>query len=309
MKNPFFKKIRNSFLYLFIILLKFIILFIPWFAGRIIGNMIGHIFYYLAIKERNKIFKNLDIVYGKDTLSNKQKKEFAKKTCANLGIGFFEFAKFSTWSPTIISSLVKEVIGLEYLQKAVKEGKSFISITPHMSNWEITPVYARFKFGWPIVAAIGKKIFDKRLEKIVYTTRVKSGYKIYDKDNISKDMIKGLKSGKMIIGILVDQDTSVESMIIPFLGIPAKTPIVPAILAKKYGTYIGTVFMIRRQDGYYKMIINKPYIPTEKDSVESIALRYNNEISEMIRKYPHQWVWLHDRWKSTFETNFKVHKG
>jgi len=291
------------------VILKFIILFIPWSLSRIIGSMIGNIFYYSAKKERNKIFKNLDIVYGKDAFNSKQKKLFAKKVCINLGIGFYEFAKFSTWSPKKISSLVKEVVGLEYLQKAAKEGKSYISITPHMSNWEITPVYAKLKFGWPLVAAIGKKIFDQRLEKIVHSTRVKSGYAIYDKDNISRDMIVGLKSGKMILGILVDQDTTVESMIIPFLGIPAKTPVVPAILAKKYGTYIGTVFMIRREDGHYKMIVNKPHIPTEKDSVESIALRYNNEISEMIRIYPHQWVWLHERWKSTLGTNSKIYKG
>jgi|ERR1035437_270987 KDO2-lipid IV(A) lauroyltransferase len=299
MKNPFFKKIRNSFLYAFIVLLKCIIFFIPWPAGRNIGGFIGFVFYIFAPKERNKIFRNLDIVYGKGAMNTEEKVLFAKKVCGNLGIGVFEFAKFSMWTPEKISSLVKEVQGIEYLEKAVKEGRSYISITPHLANWELVPIYAKCKFGWPRVGAIGKKIFDPRLERIVHATRVNSGYEIFDKDNISREMIKGLKSGLMALGVLVDQDTSVESMIIPFLGIPAKTPVAPAILAKKYSTYIGTVFIIRRDDGYYKMVVNKPFIPDINDSVKSIALRYNDEISAMIRKYPHQWVWIHERWKST----------
>lgn len=299
MKNQFFKKVRNVFLYIFILLLKFVIMFIPWKAGRAVGGVIGRLFYFFVPKERNKIFRNLDIVFGKGSLNPAEKKSFAVQTCINLGIGIFEFAKFSTWTPAKISSLVKEVRGREFLDRAAKEGKSFISITPHMSNWELVPVYAKHSFGWPRVGAIGKKIFDPRLEKIVNSTRVNSGYEIFDKDNISREMIKGLKSGLMALGVLADQDTTVESLVIPFLGISAKTPVAPAILAKKYGIYIGTIFMIRRDDGYYKMVINEPYIPGKKDTVESIALRYNDEMSEMIRKYPHQWVWIHERWKST----------
>lgn len=299
MKNPFFKKIRNFFLYAFVQFLRFIIFFIPWSAGRFMGGMIGLIFYVIVPKERDKIFRNLDIIFGKDVLSLWEKKVFARKVCANLGIGVFEFAKFSVWAPEKIASLVKEVQGMEYIEKAVKEGRPYISITPHMSNWEVAPVYAKLKFGWPRVGAIGKKMFDPRLEKIVNATRVKAGYEIFDKDNISREMIKGLRSGRLLLGVLVDQDTSVESMIIPFLGVPAKTPVGAAVLAKKYGAYIGTIFVIRRDDGYYKMVIGKPYIPQENDSVESIALRYNDEISAMIREYPYQWVWIHERWKST----------
>jgi KDO2-lipid IV(A) lauroyltransferase len=303
MKNPFFKKVRNSLVYIFVLLLKGLIFFIPWSFGGQIGGFIGFVFYILAPKERNKIFRNLDIVYGKGVLDIRAKTLFAKRVCRNMGIGVFEFAKFSTWTPEKISSLVKEVEGLEYCEKAIREGKSYISITPHMSNWELAPIYAKCAIGWPRVGAIGKKIYDPRLERIVNSTRINSGYEIYDKDNISREMIRGLRSGKMILGILVDQDTTVESMVLPFLGIPAKTPIVPAILAKKYGTYIGTVFMIRRDDGYYRLLIKKPCIPDEKDTVESIALRYNDEISSMIRQYPEQWVWIHERWKSTVGKN------
>jgi KDO2-lipid IV(A) lauroyltransferase len=306
MKNPFFKKVRNTCLYLFIQALRFLIFFIPWKAGRLIGEAIGVILYYLVPKERNKIFSNLDIVFGQDSITTAEKKKFAMKNCRNFGIGFFEFAKFSTWSPEKISGLVREVEGAQYFETAIKEGRPYIGVTAHLSNWEILPVYVRTAFKWKKVGAIGKKIFDPRLEKIVNSTRLRAGYEIFDKDNVSRDMIKGLKNGSFILGMLVDQDTNVESKTIQFMGIPAKTPVAPAILAKKYSAYIGTVFIIRRDDGYYKMIINKPVMPGSDDSVEMLASKYNDEISAMIRQYPLQWVWIHERWKNTFNKSPKL---
>ncbi len=295
MKNKALKAARNFLLVIIIQLLRLIIFFIPWRAGRVIGRGIGLLAYYLVPKERAKIFKNLDLVYGSTGMTQEQKVLFAKKNCENYGIGFFEFAKFSIWNPEKIASLIKEVRGLQHYEKAVKEGKSYIAVTMHMANWEILPVFT--KLIWKRVGVIGKRIFDPTLDKIVNSTRVRAGYEVYDKDNVSREMIKGLRDG-MMLGVLVDQDTSVESKIIPFLGMDAKTPVAPAMLAKKFGAYIGTVFINRRDDGYYEMTINEPHIPGENETIEEIALKYNNEISEMIKKYPEQWVWIHERWKS-----------
>jgi KDO2-lipid IV(A) lauroyltransferase len=299
MKNKALKKVRNFFLVVIVQILRFLIFFIPWKAGKTIGGAIGMAAYYMVPKERAKIFKNIRIVYGADAMTKEQQIKFAKANCKNYGIGFFEFAKFSSWPPKKIVSLIKEVHGIEFFDKAIAEGRSYIAVTAHMSNWEIMPVYTAMK--WKKVGAIGKKIFDPRLDRIVNATRLRAGYEIFDKDHVSKDMIKGLRSG-MILGMLIDQDTTVESMIVPFLGIDAKTPVAPAILAKKFQAYIGTVFITRRPDGYYDMTINEPYIPSGSDTLEAIALKYNNEISDMIRKYPSQWVWIHERWKSTVKS-------
>jgi KDO2-lipid IV(A) lauroyltransferase len=298
MKNKALKKARNFLLVVIIQVLRFIIFFIPWKAGKAIGGAIGMTAYYLVPKERAKIFRNLDLVYGAGKMTDAEKISFARDNCRNYGIGFFEFAKFSVWPSEKIASLIREVAGIEYFDRAISEGKPYIAVTAHIGNWEIMPVFTALK--WKKVGAIGKRIFDPTLDSIVNATRLKAGYNVYDKDNISRDMIKGLKEG-MILGMLVDQDTNVESMIVPFLGLAAKTPVAPAMLAKKFHTYIGTVFINRRDDGYYKLTINEPYIPSENDTIESIALKYNNEISEMIRKYPHQWVWIHERWKSTIK--------
>jgi Kdo2-lipid IVA lauroyltransferase/acyltransferase len=295
MKNPVLKKIRNYLFFLLLQLIRSVVFFIPWKAGRKSGEMIGAAAFHLLKNEVRKVYRNLDIVYG-DKMTSAEKEKFALENFKHYGIGLFEFMKASLWSPEKTASLITEVEGFEYFEQAVKAGKSVIAVTAHTGNWELMPGYVKQRI--PVVGVIGKKIFDERLDRIVNATRRKSGVLLFDRDKVSKEMIKGLRRG-MIMGILVDQDTSVDSVIAPFLGRDAKTPVAPAKLAKKFNAVICTGMIFRREDGYYKFIINKPYDLTGKETDEEIAARYNNEISEMILKYPTQWVWVHERWKST----------
>ncbi len=266
----------------------------PWRLATQLGKFLGRICFYFFKKERNIIYKNLDIVYqGK--LSKREKEDFAKKNFSNYGIGVFEFVKFTLWRPEKIANLVKEVEGIEYFEKAFSEKKAIIAITGHFSNWEIIPQYFAFR-GYNI-GVIGKNLFDEKLNNIVNHTRQKGGVKVFDRDKISKDLIKELKKG-MFLGVLVDQDTKVESKIINFLGQPAKTPIAPVLLAQKFNCYLLTLFALRLNNGYYKIIINKPYDNILNASVEELAEKYNMEISAMILNHPYQWAWIHDRWKS-----------
>jgi KDO2-lipid IV(A) lauroyltransferase len=295
-KIKILKKIRNFLLLILIQIFRGIFFFIPRKLCVKVGSFFGGRCYNFFKKEKNIVIKNLDIVY-KGALTEKEKEEFIKINFKNYGIGFFEFVKFSVMPLKKIAGLVKQVEGIEYFDKAFKERKGIIAVTAHFSNWELIPEY--FAYRGYNVGVIGRKLFDEKLNALVNRTREKSGVKVFDRDRISKELIKELKNG-MFLGVLVDQDTQVESKIIDFLGVPAKTPVGPAILAQKFNCYLLTLFALRMEDGYYKIIINKPYENIEKETIENLAKKYNNEISEMIKKYPSQWAWIHNRWKSIF---------
>jgi len=300
MKSKFLKKIRNYFLVIIIYFLKFIFYFIPVKILSNLGEFFGVLFSFFAFKSKRIICKNLDIVYGKDKFSKKEKNDFIIKNFKNYGRGLFEFIKISVSPAEEIKNLIKNVQGIEYFQKAKNEGRSLIGVTAHFSNWELIPIYLKF-LGFNI-GVIGKKLFDDKIDKLVNSARTKIGVKAYDRDVVSKDMIKELKERGLMLGILVDQDTDVDSVIVPFLGVDAKTPVGPAILARHFNSYICTLFTLRRQDGYYDLIINKPYDINKEDSIEKIVKMYNDDISKMIMKYPEQWAWLHNRFKSAIKS-------
>ncbi len=296
MKNRTIKKARNFLFYIIIQALRGIVFLMPWKLCAKTGAALGTAAFYLVKSEREKIYRNLDIVYdGK--LAFEEKTNRAKGNFKNYGIGFFEFVKFSTWPVKKIASLVKETEGWEYFEKLKQEKKSLIGVTCHISNWELIPIYAAYH--GINVGVIAKKLFDDRIDKAVNGTRHRANVKVFDRDANPREMIRELKNNGLMLGILVDQDTRVESIISPFLGKPAKTPTAPAVLAKRLNIALCTLFIIRRDDGYYKLIINKPYNIKDNSTTEALVERYNNDISAMIIKYPSQWVWVHERWKST----------
>jgi KDO2-lipid IV(A) lauroyltransferase len=294
MKNPFFKKIRNTLFFSFLMVVRFVVFFIPWRIGTKGGEAIGLLVYYFAKKQARKVIRNLDIVYG-EKMTALEKEKLTRENFKNYGIGLFEFMKATLWKPEKTASLVKEVAGFEYFEEARKNCTGVISVTAHYSNWEIIPVYIASR-GMK-VGVVGKRLFDPRLDRILTEERNRAGIKVFDKDNFSKSLIKEMKQG-MAMGILVDQDTSVESVIAPFLGHDAKTPVIPARLAKKFGFTILTLFLVRRPDGYYKLIINRPYDLNGTESELDIVTRYNADISRIIMENPSQWAWVHERWKS-----------
>jgi KDO2-lipid IV(A) lauroyltransferase len=62
------------------------------------------------------------------------------------------------------------------------------------------------------------------------------------------------------------------------------------------------MFMHRNADGTHRLVILPPLrVERTKDKREDIR-RTTQEIvrltEEHIRKYPEEWFWLHDRWKS-----------
>jgi Kdo2-lipid IVA lauroyltransferase/acyltransferase len=294
MKYKFLRPARNFLLIIIIQLSRFFFFLLPLDFARGLGELLGVVCFYLLKRERDKIYNNLDLVYpGKYDPS--AKKEFAMANFKNYGRGMAEFAKINIWPVSKSASLVKEVIGIEHFEKAFREKRGVVVVTAHLSNWELIPVYLSTK-GYKL-GMVAKKIFDPSIDRIVNASRQKTGAKVFDRDKASRDLVKELRSG-MILGILADQDTRVESRMVKFLGVDAKTPIAPASLAKRFKLPITTIFMVRREDGFYKFIINEPFEVTEKDSEEEIALRYNNAISAMIEQYPHQWVWVHERWKN-----------
>ena len=61
--------------------------------------------------------------------------------------------------------------------------------------------------------------------------------------------------------------------------------------------------MPRDSEGKYTPLILEPveYIAEEESNKEKkiglITQKYNNIFEEVIREYPEQWFWMHNRWR------------
>jgi KDO2-lipid IV(A) lauroyltransferase len=106
------------------------------------------------------------------------------------------------------------------------------------------------------------------------------------------------------VGLLIDQKSGgSHSAKVDFFGKPAETTLSVASLKLKLDPLIVPIFVVRESDGLYELVIHDPveYIADEiedhQKKLEAMTLKYNKVIEDIIRKYPSQWFWMHNRWR------------
>ena len=149
---------------------------------------------------------------------------------------------------------------------------------------------------------IGTPLKDKRLNDLMWKHRNKNGTNYVERDKATFPMMKVLKAGGAV-ALLIDQDTTkVKNTFVDFFGMHASTPVGAALLAMRTGAAILPAFSHLGDDGLQHIEI-LPEVPLRLTGNEEEDIQYNTQvytkfIEERIRKYPSQWVWMHERWKT-----------
>lgn len=177
-----------------------------------------------------------------------------------------------------------------------------IVMTAHFSNWELAAHFLA-KHGLPMLA-IGRKGNNKLIQANITTPfREQYGNTAASKDKAMLLMMKRLKA-RGNVGLLIDQKTGgSHSAKIDFFGKPAETTLSIASLKLKVNPLVIPIFVVRCSDGSYEMVINEPidYVADEiedtQKKLEAMTLKYNQAIEDIVRQYPAQWFWMHNRWR------------
>jgi len=177
-----------------------------------------------------------------------------------------------------------------------------IVMTAHFSNWELAAHFLA-KNGLPMLA-IGRKGDNALIETNITTPfREKYGNQAVVKSKAMMLMIKRLKSAGNV-GLLIDQKAGQSNSVkVDFFGKAAETTLSVASLKLKFDALVVPIFIARDSEGLYEMIINDPieYIAEEiedkEKKLELMTAKYNKAIEDVVRQYPSQWFWMHNRWR------------
>ncbi len=189
---------------------------------------------------------------------------------------------------------------LKRLQDATAEGRGVMVFTGHIGNWELMAAKL-VDAGFP-TATFAKSSYDPQIDELVNSFR--SSYRIKSIDRDAEDAFEKasmyLKQG-YLLGALVDQDTKVSSVGVPFFGKTAKTPIGPAVLAIK-NRVAAVSCTIRRVENQHWIHVEGPYEMKTDQATQQQAFELTawatSKLEEAIRKAPEQWVWFHRRWRN-----------
>lgn len=224
--------------------------------------------------------------------------DIARKSFVNLGRYFADTIKVYHGRHMEIFDQIKVVGGENYLA-AKARNKGVIVITGHCGNWELMGVTFAHNFGpcYFVARALNNVYINKILEEI----RTVTGNGVIYKDGAVRRIFSLTKKGETI-GILMDQAVlREESVAVSFLGRPALTTKLPAMIAQRTGTAVVPIFMHQDDDGCYTITV-EPEVPLcgieDKDKALQVdTQQFSRHIEDFIEKYPTQWLWGHRRWK------------
>ena len=269
-----------------------------------VSRFLGNLLYRLVKKRRTIAVENLTKALGGER-TDQEIKDIARKSCASFFLTFLEIAKFQYMfkTPDTLERMRRSSTELDaLLHKAKKthdESKGCIFVTPHIGNWEFLPHVSSFA-GIPLVVVV-RPLDNVRLERLFFKDRTLSGQVIIPKRNALFVLQKMLQQGKSI-GMLPDQST-MQGISVDFFGRKATTTPVPAILSIMYKRPIVVVACCRKADATgFEGIVSDPLWPgeyaSEKEEIVRLTREMNREMETIIRAYPEQYLWMHNRWKT-----------
>jgi KDO2-lipid IV(A) lauroyltransferase len=294
------KKLKNTLIYFMVLFLIWFVRKLPrGFAIRCLGKM-GSLCFYLVGSERKKTIRHLEWIFH-DQWPQEKIRQVAKQVFINLGRNMVDVIRFKMKDE---NSFFQEHItceGWEHFEPAYKKGKGVVCLVSHMGAFELLHHF----MGWKgyLTCVTGTQIYDPRLNRLLVENRRGPNNTYIERGTDSpRQIIRCLRDGNLF-GVLLDQDTKVEGVFAPFLGKNAYTPSAPVKLAMKTGAAI-VPFIIRMTPDFNHKITIEPEIVCEdtgdfeKDLITNVT-RCNDIISKWILKTPDQWVWMHERWKTT----------
>lgn len=295
MKN----KPYRFFLYLFLRIFLVFICLLPRKLVLVLASAGGNLAFVLVKKQRTKVIENLTKAFAKEK-SQKEIFEIAREVFRHLAMTACDIMLLPKLTQSRLSEWVSwDKAAVDQMQKIKKSGKGLIISASHFGNWELLAAFLGLN-GLP-GSVIARRIYYERYNKILVSRRAMFGIETIYRDESPRKMLKVLKEGG-VLGILADQDVdSVEGIFIDFFGRPAHTPVAIAKMAMAQGCPIVPVFLVR--DGYkYRFILKEPIYATgelgKQEEIRLLTQKWTQELENMVRQYPAQWAWVHDRWKT-----------
>jgi len=272
--------------------LLFLVQLIPLFLIRRLSRLIGGLFFQFVPHRRRIALDNLARAFPCEKAE--ELKRIARESFTSLVFTFLESAKFRSvfTGPDAFERVRRSSDGLEQLfRKARKihdESGGCIFVTPHIGNWEFLP-HVSALVGIPL-AVVVRPLDNPYLERLIYQSRTETGQAIIPKRNAFFVLQKTLREGRSI-GITVE-----------FFGRMATATPVPALLAITHKRPIVVVACCRKEGGKYEGFVCDPIWPGEYESEKAEIFRIIGEMTKnmeaIIRKYPEQYLWMHNRWKT-----------
>ncbi len=278
---------------------SWIIYFFLWLLAQLpyrilvfIGKVFGRLLHTFGLRKK-VVVTNLKICFPE--LNINTRRQLIKKHYQELGIMVTQTLKaFLSQTKKIEQNSV--IHGGEHIQACLDKNQGVLLVAGHFTSLDIGGKILCKQF---LIAGMYREHKHPLTEYIVTKSRLKYAVKMFKREEL-RPIIKHLKSGG-ILWYAPDQDyRRGQSVFVPFFNHLASTITATHQMARLSKCAV-LYFHVQRNDKppFYTLTLSPAMdnFPT-KDALEDTK-RVNQEIEIMVKKNPHEYLWVHKRFKTT----------
>ena len=263
-----------------------------FFAG-----LLGLLWFKLDARHRKVTLENLTRAFG-DQKSPEQIEIIAKQSFKNIINILFEFA----WSlkfdrETFLSHFT--IKGVDLLKEVHGRGKGVLGLLCHLGNFEM--LIAGIEPAGVKGYAIYRQLDWAPLDRLIKEGRKRFNAEVIPTRGASKKAKAILEQGG-IVGSLLDQNVDwYQGPFVDFFGAPAATHRGFAQLALETKAPVMVMYTVRKNRHFTVEILPEIPLVETGDPIKDIEINtqnYTAAIEDLVRKYPDQYFWVHNRWKT-----------
>ncbi|MCK5802483.1 MAG: lysophospholipid acyltransferase family protein [Lentisphaeria bacterium] len=272
---------------------------VPLRARVWLGCVVGW-FLHSVLRLRRKVVTE-QIGWAFPELDDGERAGLIRRVYRHFGLLGLEYLRMAFMSSEDVIATC-QVKGRENLDKAHAKGRGVFILGAHDGAWELGASRGAL-LGYD-TSAVLKEIKGSLGQYAVDRLRQTNAIEAIPRRNSVRQILRALKSGRLV-GFVLDQNmTSDEGVFVDFFGKPACTMAGLAVLSQRAGAAVVPAHNYRNEDLRAHTVEFLPEVEWEEpyeDKEQNIlhnTQRYTTILENMIRRHPEQWNWLHKRWKT-----------
>ena len=264
---------------------------VPWIVARPLGAMFGAIAYVFAGRRRRIAETNLALAFP--SMPQAERDALLRRCFRSIGLGGFEFIR-AWWGSIDRFRRTTTIEGLHHITDELEKGRGVILLSGHFLTLEIC---GRLLCDHVPVAGMYRRHAGAVMEWAVKRGRMRYAAGMFAREEV-RAAVKHLKAGG-ILWYAPDQDMrGKDAVFAPFFGVPAATITATHQLSRLSGAAVIGFFHRRNaNDDGYVIRIEPPLADFPGPDAATDAARVNALIESMVREAPHEYLWIHRRYK------------
>lgn len=205
-----------------------------------------------------------------------------------LMLGYFELFR----EMRVPGSITMDYSGQERMLAELAAGQGSFLLSGHFGSWDLVGPMVCRDLALP-ASVIVKTPKNPGIAKLIEKVRTAFGMGLLPVKNVMEQVYENVNSGRVVV-FMMDQRLN-RGIPVPLFGAPALTSPALAHAASKSGRPVNTLWFARVGIGHHRAEFGPP-IELGGD-IEADTTRFMEFYEQRMRQLPHNWLWLHDRWR------------